>query len=95
MPGNIPRKPKSAVIEFGCLDQKGEKVYFVRDNGVGFSMQHADSLFIPFERLHSEEEFPGHGIGLATVKRIVKGHGGRLWGESEVGKGATFYFTLP
>jgi PAS domain S-box-containing protein len=88
-------KTAAAVIEFGGQDQNGELIFFIRDSGVGFSMQHADSLFIPFGRLHSKEEFPGHGIGLATVKRIVEGHGGRLWGEGEVGKGAVFYFTLP
>jgi light-regulated signal transduction histidine kinase (bacteriophytochrome) len=88
-------KTETAVIEFGCRKQNGERDFFVRDNGVGFSMQRADSLFIPFVRLHSEEEFPGHGIGLATVKRIVEAHGGKLWGESEVGMGATFFFTLP
>ncbi|MRR57672.1 MAG: PAS domain S-box protein [Deltaproteobacteria bacterium] len=88
-------KTEAPVIEFGCRTQSGERAFFVRDNGVGFSMQRADSLFIPFVRLHSKEEFPGHGIGLATVKRIVDAHGGKLWGESEPGKGATFFFTLP
>jgi light-regulated signal transduction histidine kinase (bacteriophytochrome) len=88
-------KTEAPVIEVGYRKQNGERDFFVRDNGVGFSMQRADSLFIPFVRLHSEEEFPGHGIGLATVKRIVEAHGGKLWGESEVGMGATFFFTLP
>jgi signal transduction histidine kinase len=88
------RKQDRAVIEVGRTVRGGEDVLFVRDNGVGFNMEHAGKLFAIFSRLHSAAEFEGTGVGLATVQRIIIKHGGRIWAEAQEGKGATFYFTI-
>lgn len=88
-------RTEKACIELGSKVMKGRKVYYVKDNGAGFSMKHAGKIFVPFQKLHSEDDYPGIGIGLNIVCRIIIRHEGEIWAEAEPGKGAAFYFALP
>jgi len=88
-------KKEQPVIEIGSKEVDGQPAYYIKDNGAGFDMRYVHKLFMPFERLHHDTEFPGSGMGLALVQRIIERHGGKIWAESKEGEGSTFYFTVP
>jgi len=87
-------KEEESIIEIGTIVKDSKLTYFIKDNGIGFDMQYAGKLFTAFQRLHSEKDYPGTGVGLTTVQRIIHRHNGEIYVESELNKGTTFYFTL-
>jgi light-regulated signal transduction histidine kinase (bacteriophytochrome) len=89
------RKVARARIEIGAVLHEGVQQYFIRDNGAGFNSEYAQDMFAPFRRLHTANEFPGTGVGLSIVQRVIRRHGGSVWADGAVGRGATFYFTIP
>jgi light-regulated signal transduction histidine kinase (bacteriophytochrome) len=88
-------KAEHPLIEIGSIKDTEKRIYYIKDNGVGFDMKYSDKLFGVFQRLHSAQEFEGTGVGLALAKRIINKHGGDIWAESVPGEGATFYFSMP
>ena len=87
-------KTVNPCIEFGTFDRDGKTVYYVKDNGAGFDQSSAERMFLPFHRMHTEQEFEGTGIGLAIVERVIRHHGGKIWAEGKTNEGAAFFFTL-
>jgi light-regulated signal transduction histidine kinase (bacteriophytochrome) len=81
-------------MEFGSFEESGKTVYYLRDNGTGFNPEYMERMFMPFHRLHTDQEFEGTGIGLAIVEQIIHRHGGKIWAEGKTGQGATIFFTL-